>query len=263
MTGFLHPNAPYHIGPTAAHAGINPTVEYPHRNTRSASLPSARLRTVPAADYHSKMQTRSGSLWRGVCWCLIACSLLSLIVSAFSVQRIEWTTGRLIAPVSPSAPAGAPGWWTYRLNTPFIVLTRGSLSFGVDSYDSLWPDAEALTRQWQPSLGFGHHSHAASPGPAPIWFAWQPQRKLILCTGYETGSRQGVETRMLVIPLWMLLILASLPLLVSHRRRRNLGRRLAQGHCVRCGYDRSTVGTEFPCPECGTPGFSPPQASSR
>jgi hypothetical protein len=77
----------------------------------------------------------------------------------------------------------------------------------------------------------------------PAW-AGQVQRRGVRYTRWSDGSGE-VE-----VPLWTVAALFAAAAIATRLLARRTGRRVADGHCVGCGYDlRATPGR---CPECGT-----------
>jgi hypothetical protein len=104
---------------------------------------------------------------------------------------------------------------------------------------------------------------AVQPGweyfPSPLPRRWPVRRGLLGPEAYRGSVRHFVRLPPaavygVAIPHWLLFLAASfLPgvTVVRLARRRVRLRRLAAGHCGRCGYDlRASAGR---CPECGSP----------
>lgn len=191
--------------------------------------------------------------WRLACWLAILLAIAARIRAFSTFDRLSYATGKLVAPPTPTAPEGATAWWSFHLRTAWVVNMGGDLSLGLDHYESLGPEGDALAAQWAGSLGYQRQSYELSgSGPPRPWFAWAwPGHLRILGAGYESQMRQGIETRAIVVPLWMIALGALCPLLIARLRGRARARRVALGHCPSCGYDRSGVGAGRPCPECG------------
>jgi hypothetical protein len=54
------------------------------------------------------------------------------------------------------------------------------------------------------------------------------------------------------VPLWVPLVIAGGPAAALWRADIQRARRARPGHCPSCGYDRSGLTADSPCPECGT-----------
>lgn len=68
------------------------------------------------------------------------------------------------------------------------------------------------------------------------------------------SQREGITMR---IPLWFPAIISGGVSGVVWRRDRTAMKRLRAGCCVGCGYDRTGIPTESPCPECSTTALIP------
>ncbi len=173
--------------------------------------------------------------------------------SYFVWDRFSHATGELIAPGSPGGES-VGGWWTHRLVTRWVMTQRGTVLMGVDRYDSLAPGADELSTQWAPSMGWSREAIAATGQSSNRpWWRWEAGERYVADVGFISASRQGVESRIVLVPLWLIAAVVGAPMLLGWARRRRARRREAGGRCVKCGYDRRGLGKTMACPECGTP----------
>jgi len=193
------------------------------------------------------------TLWRIPCWLTIGLSILAYWRTSVAIDKLSYCTGRLVAPQPAATPTAQPPWWAYRLQTTWLILGFGSISVGTDRYESLGPDPDELSHQWAGMLGSKAESFPVSGSSSSRpWFAWSwPDQLLFFGAGTEANSRQGVDTRAFVVPIWMFAMAAAVPLIVSQRRRRIIKRRGLANHCASCGYDLSGLAAPAACPECG------------
>ncbi|MFO0858179.1 MAG: hypothetical protein U0640_12580 [Phycisphaerales bacterium] len=56
--------------------------------------------------------------------------------------------------------------------------------------------------------------------------------------------------QLLAIPLWPLALMPAIPMGITWFRSKRAASRLKSGFCPRCGYNRSGLPAEAPCPEC-------------
>lgn len=89
-------------------------------------------------------------------------------------------------------------------------------------------------------------------------YRWDPPDKSVLGLGYQTSSEsrktlKGIRitqrATVVVIPLWLVMVLLSLPSVGQAARLDIRRRRMRANCCVSCGYDLR--GTPGRCPECG------------
>jgi hypothetical protein len=72
---------------------------------------------------------------------------------------------------------------------------------------------------------------------------WWPEAG---CDGSPTFARR------VVVPLWLPFALAAVPTSLLWRAELRRRRRIRQGLCAGCGYDRRGLPADAKCPECGT-----------
>jgi len=122
-----------------------------------------------------------------------------------------------------------------------------ALRFGSAKSFRRW---ECTELDWKPGLKWG-------------WTRWRwqlglyaPRVNMFNCGGPAYRNlMQPVESRVIVVPLWLIVTLVGGPSILLWRYGR---RRFPAQHCQRCGYDL-TGNVSGRCPECGTP--ASPQAS--
>jgi len=123
------------------------------------------------------------------------------------------------------------GWWTVGLlcaSSPNAVvgMSRG-----------------AVLLEWQDGWLRGGHPHL-SLKIMPYYAGWGD---LFWCP-----QRLGTATvREFLIPFWIPFLIAAAPTFLLWRADRRATRREREGHCPTCGYDRSGLAPDAPCPECG------------
>jgi hypothetical protein len=116
-----------------------------------------------------------------------------------------------------------------------IVLTRDVPEFSETIYARVTPDSVArLMTKWRPAMP---DPHRESLGISFSVFQYNAAQ------GQCTGSYQ------LILPYWLIGLLASTPLMPSVWRWARHRQRVGDGLCSQCGYDlRHTTDR---CPECG------------
>lgn len=184
-------------------------------------------------------------------WALLIASVALWGRSYWVWDKVGLARGELIAPGSPGGES-VGGWWTHRLVTRWVMTQRGTVLMGVDRYDSLAPGADELSTQWAPSMGWSREAIAATGQSSNRpWWRWEAGEGYVADVGFISASRQGVESRIVLVPLWLIAAILGGPLAWSWLRRRRVRRRVADGRCVKCGYDRRGLGGGAACPECG------------
>jgi hypothetical protein len=154
--------------------------------------------------------------------------LLCALAAALSVQ--SYFVGRKI---------GYDDQWGWRS----IAVARGELCIHIVHTFAAPPPLE---KGW-----FAEDAPTLDPYASAAWY-FPTARPPV--AGFFFGHRAVLGTATLVLlPMPVVAaVLALLPLadLALHRRRRRDRRRVAEGHCVACGYDCRA--TPDRCPECGT-----------
>lgn len=77
---------------------------------------------------------------------------------------------------------------------------------------------------------------------------WPPDGKFIEHWPVATGSTWRVQ-----LPLWMPLVVTSVPAAFAFRGEVRHRRAVRRGTCRKCGYSRAGLELAAPCPECGAP----------
>ncbi len=93
-----------------------------------------------------------------------------------------------------------------------------------------------------PGWYFDRDSGPAPGGAAPIW-EWRAKWAAPHPPNFHT-----------LTPLWMMFVATAAPAFVLWRSHGRAARRVRQGRCVACGYDRRGLSSpSAACPECGSP----------
>ena len=75
---------------------------------------------------------------------------------------------------------------------------------------------------------------------------WPPDGKFVEHWPVATGSTWRVQ-----LPLWMPLVVTSVPAAFAFRGEVRHRRAVRRGTCQKCGYSRAGLDAAAPCPECG------------
>ncbi len=184
-------------------------------------------RTVDGRD-HAERRTTGPGCCRNVDIPTFTSTVMKHHRDRLRLRRIEKWAGLVIS-VAVVVIAVASGWWFgYWASSPpderqfVFVVSRGQVGF-VD------------VPRMRPS-GFQEGWHLLDGRAAYLW-SWNSWFKLGWCR----------SVRVVVIPLWMLLLVVAAP---TARFWWLDGRRPRPGHCHKCGYDlRGNLAGG--CPECG------------
>ena len=181
----------------------------------------------------------------------LACSA-AWILTHRSAAALEYRFGSYI---EPGTPGGDPTWYGYRARTLALTSARGVVYLRSSVYLSLAEHRETLD-SWKNAAGW---QASTIKGARPTDWGWvntqssTTTRFTFLGLGYSIGSSRGETARVLCIPYWLPMALASTAALLlwlpGHRRRR----RTRTGRCPACGYNRIGLLATEPCPECGKP----------
>jgi hypothetical protein len=178
--------------------------------------------------------------------------------------RASWTVrwGGVVAAVVIAGIWAASAWWaaTWYSGSPPLVLIaihRGLIT--VQRYERI-PEGFAALRTFNPhgpivrlrySLRYGELASIQSPGFRQM--RWLPRyteevARFVRADGNVTRFGRDSVTS---IPLWIPLVLVSIPMGLAWRGWLRTRRRQRTGKCRGCGYDLAGLSGGQPCPECG------------
>jgi hypothetical protein len=168
---------------------------------------------------------RRSRITRALKWAGTVCAVMLIVLWAASVRYSIGAVRSSSVYVFVESGAVRAEWWTsYRWFVP--IFEPSLLGIGGDAWG--W--------RCKPRLD----------GPNLIEETLPSLRRTTGC--WAINGKPHAVTRLLVLPLWILLALVAGPTLLFWR----IDRRIAPGHCECCGYNL-TGNVSGICPECGTP----------
>lgn len=147
-------------------------------------------------------------------------------------------------------PNNPDGWNELHFTMYGVASFRGRLLLTRDHYTSAAPPEHDLLKEWAPERGWSANSLPLGQS-SPPWLLWGNAQYFVLGAGFGKASVKGIDLHTVHLPFWLIMAVCAVPIALFLSPARRRARRRAQGLCPFCGYSRSDLPLETPCPECG------------